>query len=225
MTRVATAETEEYLLQIARHGTAVHLEKVVRHYRRVVEEETLERAEQQFNERSFEQYYEDDNTLVIKVRLPAEQGEVVTTAIDQMVDEEIQQERERNGTLGCCAKHRPEDDLYDGPAGPQAETPKPTRSQRRADAFSRLALAHLETTGSKKTGKPYQVVVHIDQTTLNEGKAGLCELENGPELATETVKRICCDAEVIEVVEDDFGEPLNVGRSRRTMPTALATGP
>jgi len=35
MTRVATADNEAYLLMIARHGTAAHVETVVRGYRRV----------------------------------------------------------------------------------------------------------------------------------------------------------------------------------------------
>ena len=35
MTRVATAKNEEYLLMIARHGTAVHVERLVRNYRMV----------------------------------------------------------------------------------------------------------------------------------------------------------------------------------------------
>jgi hypothetical protein len=43
MTRVATPETEDYLLMIAQHGTASHLERLVQSYRRVqrYEEETL----------------------------------------------------------------------------------------------------------------------------------------------------------------------------------------
>ena len=35
MTRVATAENEDFLLMIARHGTAMHVEQTVRAYRRV----------------------------------------------------------------------------------------------------------------------------------------------------------------------------------------------
>ena len=35
MTRVASVDNEEYLLMIARHGTASHVEGLVRSYRRV----------------------------------------------------------------------------------------------------------------------------------------------------------------------------------------------
>ena len=42
MTRVATLENEDYLLNIAQHGTAAHVERLVRQYRRVERLEALE---------------------------------------------------------------------------------------------------------------------------------------------------------------------------------------
>ncbi len=219
MTRVATAETESYLLEMARYGTAVHIEKLVRHYRRVVRDEALGRAESQFQERSFERYYEDDNTMVIKLRLPPEKAALVIKAVDQLVDEGIKQEREEQ-TSGDS--ETPEVINDGGPAGPWEEAGTSTWSQRRADAFCHLAYTHLESLRTTRASNPYQVVIHVDQKTLSQGDAGLCELENGPELANETAQRLGCDAEVLEVTEDEFGEPLNVGRRRRTMPTALA---
>ena len=48
ITRVGTPENEEYLLMIAHHGTATHLEKVVRHYRRVKRWEELDRVNDQY---------------------------------------------------------------------------------------------------------------------------------------------------------------------------------
>ena len=42
MTRVATPKNEDYLLMIARHGTAVHVERLVRNYRKVKRIEALE---------------------------------------------------------------------------------------------------------------------------------------------------------------------------------------
>ena len=40
MTRVADADNEDYLLMIARHGTATHMERLVRQFRRVERLET-----------------------------------------------------------------------------------------------------------------------------------------------------------------------------------------
>jgi hypothetical protein len=64
-------------------------------------------------------------------------------------------------------------------------------------------------------------VVHVDAETLREGCAGRCELEDGPSLPVETVHRLACDASVVSVLEDEEGEPLNVGRKTRSIPPAL----
>ena len=44
MTRVATAENEDYLLETAEYGTAAHVEELVRKYRGVEREEVLHRT-------------------------------------------------------------------------------------------------------------------------------------------------------------------------------------
>jgi hypothetical protein len=45
-------------------------------------------------------------------------------------------------------------------------------------------------------------------------------LEEGPPLAAETARRLACDASIVEIRERD-GEPLSVGRKRRTIPPAM----
>ena len=37
----------------------------------------------------------------------------------------------------------------------------------------------------------------------------------------ETAKRLLCDGKVVPIVENSNGEPLSVGRRRRTIPTAI----
>ncbi len=86
MTRVATPENEEYLLMIARYGTAAQLEKLVRGYRTVKRLEARKIARRQREERSLQYFYEEDGTLVIRAKLPPEQGAVVLKALDAAVD-------------------------------------------------------------------------------------------------------------------------------------------
>ena len=47
------------------------------------------------------------------------------------------------------------------------------------------------------------------------------EADHGPSLASETVRRLACDASLVTVLEDEDGEPLNVGRKTRSIPPAL----
>ena len=78
ITRVASAETEDYLLMIAEHGTAQHVEKLVRAYRRCQEAEELSREARQQQTRRVSYRYDDDGSLILNCRLPAEAGALVS---------------------------------------------------------------------------------------------------------------------------------------------------
>jgi hypothetical protein len=93
----------------------------------------------------------------------------------------------------------------------------PTRSlfAKGADALVQMARetlagGHDGTASSDE----YQVVVHVDAAALS-GKGGESDLP------LPTVQRLCCDGAVIPLVENSAGEPLNVGRKQRTIPTAI----
>ncbi len=88
-----------------------------------------------------------------------------------------------------------------------------------ADALAAMAeLALSSSAGSG--GERHQVVVHVDESALAGREAGGCELAEGPAIAPETARRLACDASLVELRERD-GEPLSVGRKRRTVPPAL----
>lgn len=81
LTRIACAEIEELLVMIALHGTAAHVEKLVNVYRRSEPEEISREAKQQAT-RSLSYQYDEDGSLILKGRLPAEVGALVVKAID-----------------------------------------------------------------------------------------------------------------------------------------------
>jgi hypothetical protein len=70
-------------------------------------------------------------------------------------------------------------------------------------------------------GDRQQIVVHVDAETLKHSHAGRCELEHGPSIAAETARRLSCDASLVAIIENEHGEPLNVGRKTRTIPPAI----
>ena len=80
MTRVATPENEEYLLDIARHGTANQMEQLVRGYRGVQRDAEL-REKSRYERRSLKVSYDEDGSMVIRCRLPPEEGAVVLEAL------------------------------------------------------------------------------------------------------------------------------------------------
>jgi hypothetical protein len=209
ITRIANADNESYLLQIAEHGTAAHVERLVRAYRRCQEAEELSREARQQQNRSVMFRYDDDGSVIIKCRLPAETGAQFLKAIELALEQlPVKQTDEF-----------PEEASSDVPAGTCERIPF---AARRADALALVAesfLAHglLEMAG----GDRHQIVVHVAEETLQEREAGGCEFENGPSMAAETARRLACDASIVEMVENEEGEPLNVGRKTRTISAPL----
>ena len=83
MTRVATPDNEDYLLMIADHGTASHVERLVRNYRNVKRAEALEQQNERHALRAMRWIVDDDGSYVIAGRLPPEQGaRVVAASLD-----------------------------------------------------------------------------------------------------------------------------------------------
>src|SRR5262245_14439821 len=80
---------------------------------------------------------------------------------------------------------------------------QPTRTARRADAVGVLAEAFLKHGGhALNGGERHQIVVHVDAETLRNSTAGHCEMEEGPSLPAETVRRFACDSSVVMLIEN-----------------------
>ena len=74
ITRVVDAGNEDYLLAIAEHGTAAHVENLVRSFRRCHEAEELSREARQQQSRCVSIRHDDDGSMILHIRLPAESG-------------------------------------------------------------------------------------------------------------------------------------------------------
>ena len=93
--------------------------------------------------------------------------------------------------------------------------------QRRADALvdvCRLALASTDLPANG--GDRPQVVVGVDFDVLTR-ELGVGTLHNGGRITPEAARRMACDAGVVPLVLNGRGQPLDVGRSRRTVPGPL----
>ena len=82
LTRIATSENEADLLKIGLHGTAQHVEKFVRLYRRAKRAEETERADAQHENRGLTFWHEDAETVVLHGRFPPEMGTRILSALD-----------------------------------------------------------------------------------------------------------------------------------------------
>jgi Domain of unknown function (DUF222)/HNH endonuclease len=187
LTRVAETESEEELLELARHMTASQLERAVRAYRWVTAAEAND-----LQAMAHVGYtWAEDGSLVLRARLAPEDGALVLRALEAARDR--LQERAWSDERGS--------------AGP----PRPTNAEALV-AMADMALA--DGASEQSGGERYQVVVHVEATH------GTNVLEDGAALSEETARRLACDASLVELVERD-GEPLSVGRKRRTVPPSI----
>ena len=207
ITRVATPETEARLLAVGRAGTAVHVERIVRGWRRVDRQAEAREARRQHAARALHVYQGEDGTVVLRGRLAPEVGALLLRALDAARETLYQRRRVTGAGL-------PNTD-------PAAEAP--TRAQQQADALALLAetaLHHQLDPGAP--GERYQVVVHVDAAVLADPEQpGQSVLEGGSHVPAGTSQRLACDASRVLMRHDEDGRVVEVGARTRTIPPAL----
>jgi len=204
ITRIADASNEDYLLMIADHGTAHHVEKLVSKYRTAKRRQDVDIVRAQYNNREMTHYYDDAGCLVIKARLPAEQGALIVKALEMAMDAQFH------------------DNVTAVTSDPESESEaEPTTiAARRADALTEIAETYMnnnESSGS--TADRYQVMVHVHPKGTST--AVTSSIEDGPGVSSETSRRIACDSSVVCIKEDKNGEPLSIGRRSRSIPPPM----
>jgi hypothetical protein len=207
LTRVATPDTEERLLAIGRAGTAEHVERIVRGWRRMDRKAEKDEARRQHASRALHVYPNDDGTTTIRGRLSPEVGAILLKALTAA--REALYSKQRASTPDAP------------PTDPSAETP--TMAQQQADALQLLAetaLHHGIDPGSP--AEHYQVVVHVDASVLNDPEQpGQSVVEDGARVSAETSQRLGCDASRVVMEHDAGGRIFDVGPKTRTIPPAL----
>jgi 5-methylcytosine-specific restriction endonuclease McrA len=207
ITRVATPETEARLLAVGRAGTAVHVERIVRGWRRVDRLAEARQAARQHARRALHVYQDEDGTVVLRGRLAPEVGALLLRALDA-ARETLYQRRHANEAVL--------------PATDPAVEP-PTRPQQQADALALLAEAALHhELDPGAPGERYQVVVHVDAAVLADSEQpGQSVLEEGGHVPAGTSQRLACDASRVVMRHDEDGRVVEVGARTRTIPPAL----
>jgi hypothetical protein len=200
LTRVATPETEEVLLGVGRAGTAEHVERIVRGWRRMDGKADAQEAARQHASRELLVYQIEEGMVRIHGRLTPEVGALLLKALAAAREVLYRQRREQG----------PEDD-------------PPTMEQQQADALALLAetaLHHELDPGAP--GERYQVVVHVDAEVLaNPGAPGQSRLQGGGRVPAGTSQRLACDGSRVVMRHDEDGRLVEVGARTRTIPPAI----
>ena len=166
ITRVATPETEQSLLDVALAGTAAHVERVVRAWRQTDRAAERDEDRERQADRSLRTWVDDDGMVVVRGRLTPEVGSVFRRALEAAVAAEGGAAVEGGDAAAIGAARTEPADAVDEAVGVERSL-----GQRQADALGRLAecaLAGGLDRGS--AGDRYQVVLHVDAETLAEGE-------------------------------------------------------
>jgi hypothetical protein len=200
LTRVATPETEARLLAVGRAGTAEHVERIVRGWRRMDRKAEAQEAARHHTARALHVYQDEDGAVRIRGRLAPEVGAVLLKALEAARENLYQRRHDE---------------------APDAEPP--TMEQQQADALALLAETALhQGIDPGAPGERYQVVVHVDAAVLVDAdQAGQSVLEGGMRVPAGTSQRLACDATRVVMRHDGGGRVIEVGARTRTIPPAL----
>jgi hypothetical protein len=239
MTRIADSSNEDYLLMIAHHGTAHHVEKLVSKFRSVKALDDVGAASCRDNSRDREltHYHDHDGCLVIKARFPAEQGALIVKALEMAMDREFADSEpvgarpvgagltrdnscDRVGARPARDNHDPDVTAVTSD-NKVADEPIPIAT-RRADALAEIAETYMNNSESSgSTADRYQVVVHVPAGARLARDTNHAHIEHGPHVTAVTSRRIACDCSIVGIKEDENGEPLSIGRRSRSIPPPM----
>ncbi|MEZ4415019.1 MAG: DUF222 domain-containing protein [Gemmatimonadota bacterium] len=209
LTRVADADNETELLEIALTSTAHQLERVVRGWKRHSRLDEAERERLRHQSRSLSVFPDEDGMYLVRGRLDPEVGALLQRALEAASEALFWKGPEVEGS----DKLRPE--------------------QKRADAIGLVAERALAAGLDQEGGGPdapvsaaraerYQVVLHVEADTLAaNAEPGMSELEDGTRVAAATSRRLSCDASLVRIARNPNGRVLDVGRKTRTIPPAI----
>ena len=196
VTRVATPENEQSLLDVALAGTAAHVERIARAWRRI--DRNVEQAEERRQQasRGLRTWVDEDGMVVVRGRLTPEVGAVLRRALEAACDQARRAPASDGGGEGEAADAPAGGDREAAAesSGAAADVEEPTLAQRQADAIGTLAEAALAGGLDRGTaGDRYQVVLHVDAEALAEprdvpaGTSGCAASESEPRAGGERV--------------------------------------
>ena len=229
MTRVATSENEQFLLQVAEHGTANHVEALVRKYRYCKRLEEPRESENWKRYKELSCYQDETGMIVIKAHLPPEEGALVIKTLEIIQAEN----RKKKEEVEEIIKEEPEVKVDSNNVSAETFSQGMVREDFLADkasALVQMAESYLNSSNLKESGnslgEKYQVFLHINANAASMdckvNQSDHCSIDNKRFLTVEVAKRLACDASLTTVLEDDQGNVLSIGRRSRIVPRAMS---
>jgi hypothetical protein len=203
LTRVATPDNEEVLIDTARGCTGAQLERMCRKLRRAYA--TTEPEERPDQQRTLTERVLENGMVRLTVVLHPDEAALVIKAID-----------EARRQIGLTP-----------PAHRAASAEAPGRDRHlipRPDALVRVAESYLATADGDATargGDRTQIFVHLEQDPLAPDQTLAASLDDGTRVSAESFRRLSCDAALVAVRPAADGGSAEIGRRTRTISPPL----
>jgi hypothetical protein len=211
LTRIATPATEQELLSIAMHATASQIEKLAAAYRRT----RVDPSQPNLDLRRFMRRTDTSSGMVrIELQLPPEQANVVWEAMSAALDSGRREAKDVSAETSVATG-----------TDVSAETPYRADSTvlqtEHADAMVNVAQAYLQHK-PRTLGSGYELVIMTTKEQLEHAPGGVGGfLRDGTPVPRHIARMLACDCTRVDVATSESGEILDVGRARRTIPSAI----
>ncbi len=213
ITRVATPESEQTFLDIAMHTTAAQIERLAAAYRRT----RMDPTQPNLSMRRFARRSQTRSGMVrIDVQLPPEQANIVWEALLAAMDAGRSGAGSASAEVGASAE-------ASASAEVRREVDPSELEAERADALVNMAQAYLQHDQPRTLGSGYELVMMTSPEQLQHAPGGVGGfLRDGTPVPGHIARMLACDCSRVDVVTNESGEILDVGRARRTIPSAVA---
>lgn len=211
LTRVATSEAEEFLLDLALTLSAAHLERSLVAYAQAHSEPiTLNDEVSRRAKCGVTRWVDGDGLIHHEIVSAPEEGLVIDQAIDFGRDETFRATREAGGAADAG-----------GAVGAVGSSDRPRRPAGPAGRLEGLCWVLrnglVNATRGLVVDDPYLLVVHVREGRAMVSDDGRVDLGNGLSIHPRVLQRLSCDSMIqTMVVGHDDERPLDLGRRRRT---------
>ncbi len=248
LTRIARPDTEKDLVELGRAGTAAHIERVVRSWRRI--DRSVEAADDELRDASSQvsTHIDENGMFVIRGRLAPEAGDMLMKALKAAGEKlyaEAQEERPPAGkvradALALVAESALKGGLDPGSSGDRYQVVVHASAEElRAPAIACTSCVSAETPAAHVSAETPPAHPHEYTAVAAEAEHVSAEAPAGPEptngrssprgawlgdshvpVSAETARRIACDAGKVRITHRS-GQILSVGRKTRTIPPPI----
>ncbi len=203
ITRVATPENEERLLDVSLAATGAQLEQICRGLRLACAGDRMQAEERYVRARTL-----GSGLVRLEAIVTPDESDLILKALTQV-------------RKALTPPNPPPLRLAPNPA---CAHPPRAPSPSAVDALVHIASTTLgggQIASGATSGDQFQVVIHVDRQPTEPDGTLSAWLEDGTPVSAETLRRVCCDGGIVAAAVDDQGAVLSVGRRTRAIPTAI----